>query len=72
MVEEPGRPDIRSVTYMNVNGESKIINRDRYPGKTEVIRRGTKPVDSTDNPDAIPGMLPSPTNEGNGQSSIVG
>lgn len=72
VVEEPGRPDIRSVTYMNVNGESKIINRDRYPGKTEVIRRGTKPVDSTDNPDATPGMLPSPTNERNGQSSIVG
>ncbi|MDO4793263.1 MAG: VanW family protein [Filifactor alocis] len=52
VVEEPGRDEIRSVTYMTINGETKIINRDRYPAKAEIVRIGTgapevKPNDAT-------------------------
>lgn len=42
VVEEPGRDEIRSVTYMTINGETKIINRDRYPAKAQIIRVGTR------------------------------
>ncbi len=57
VVEEPGRDEIRSVTYMTVNGERKIINRDRYPGKTEIVRKGTGPAEHVPN-------LPSNTESG--------
>lgn len=75
VIEEPGRPDIRSVTYISVNGESKILSRDRYPGKTEIIRRGTKPVTPVVAPTTTPGTVPAPaptSDQDNNQNSIVG
>lgn len=41
VVEESGRDEIHSVTYMTVNGETKVINKDKYPAKAQIVRVGT-------------------------------
>lgn len=44
VVEEAGRDEIHSITYMTINGETKVINKDRYPAKAQVVRVGTGAV----------------------------
>ncbi len=44
VVKTKGRDEVRSETYLMVNGVKQLINKDRYPSQTKVIMRGTKEV----------------------------
>ena len=44
VVKTKGRDEVRSETYLIVNGVKQLINKDRYPSQTKVIMRGTKEV----------------------------
>ena len=42
VVKTKGRDEIRSETYVVINGVKKLVSKDRYPSQTKVIMRGTK------------------------------
>ena len=42
VVKTKGRDEVRSETYVVVNGVKKLVSKDRYPSQTKVIMRGTK------------------------------
>ena len=42
VVKTKGRDEIRSETYVVINGVKKLVSKDRYPSQTTVIMRGTK------------------------------
>ena len=44
VVKTKGRDEVRSETYLVVNGVKQLINKDRYPSQTKVIMRGTKEI----------------------------
>ena len=46
VIDDPGRDGIKSVTYENVDGQTKVVCRDHYPAKTKVIKVGTGPAEA--------------------------
>ena len=45
-VKTKGRDEIRSETYVIVNGEKRLVSKDKYPSQTKVILVGTKEKES--------------------------
>lgn len=43
-IEDPGHTGYTSVTYKIVNGEKKVVSRDRYTMTPKIIRTGTGPA----------------------------
>ena len=41
-VKTKGRDEVRSETYVIVNGEKRLVSKDKYPSQTKVILVGTK------------------------------
>lgn len=44
-VKTKGRDEVRSETYVIVDGEKRLVSKDRYPSQTKVILVGTKEED---------------------------